>query len=191
MEDELWQALYPLVLEEHSRRPRRKRVRFNDGVILLLALWAVLHDRPISWACRARNWRSAPGGEPPWAALPSPATMSRRLRTASVQLLLEQVFCRLLHATRVLEGLCLCRRIDSKPLPVGGFTKDHDARRRGVRLRVHHVDARRAEPRDHEVAPPHVRVRRVRAQRRAARVPAEVVQLVAGERQVEPPDRGA
>jgi len=131
MEDELWQALYPLVLEEHSRRPRGKRVRFNDAVILLVALWAVLHDRPISWACRARNWRNAPGGEPPWAALPSPATMSRRLRTVSVQLLLEQVFVRLLHATHVLEGLCLCRRIDSKPLPVGGFTKDCDARWRG------------------------------------------------------------
>jgi hypothetical protein len=137
MEDELWHALYPLVVEEHSRRPRHKRVRSNDAVILLVALWAVLHDRPISWACRAQNWRNwarnGPGGEPPWAALPSPATMSRRLRTLSVQLLLEQVFVRLLHATRDVrdEALCLCRRIDSKPLPVGGFTKDRDARRRG------------------------------------------------------------
>jgi hypothetical protein len=128
MEDELWNALYPLILEEHSRRPRRKRVRFNDAIILLVAVWAILHDRPISWACRTQNW---PGGASPWAALPSPATMSRRLRTLSVQLLLEQVFYRLLHATHLLEGLCLCRRIDSKPLPVGGFTKDRDARRRG------------------------------------------------------------
>ena len=128
MEDELWNGLYPLILEEHSRRPRRKRVRFSDAVILSVALWAILHDRPICWACRAQNW---PGGCPPWASLPSPATMSRRLRTLSVQLLLEQVFYRLLHATHALEGLCLCRRIDSKPLPVGGFTKDRDARRRG------------------------------------------------------------
>ena len=128
MEDELWDALYPLVQEEHSCRPRRKRVRFNDAVILLVGLWAVLHDRPISWACRQQNW---PAGSPPWAALPSPATMSRRLRTLSVQLLLERVFYRLFAATVAAQTLCLCRRVDSKPLPVGGFTKDRDARRRG------------------------------------------------------------
>jgi len=127
MEDELWDALYPLVQQEHSRRPRRKGVQFSDAIILLVALWAILHDRPICWACRAQNW---PGGEPPWGGeLPSPATMSRRLRTLSVVSLLEQVFYRLLAAPRVLEGLCLCRRVDSKPLPVGGFTKDRDARR--------------------------------------------------------------
>jgi hypothetical protein len=124
MEDELWNGLYPLIQQEHNRRPRRKRVRFNDAIILLVALWAILHDRPICWACRAQNW---PAGQPPWAALPSPATMSRRLRTLSLQLLLEQIFCRL-WAAGVLIELCCCRRIDSKPLAVGGFSKDRDAR---------------------------------------------------------------
>ena len=73
MEDELWDALYPLVHEEHSRRPRRKRVQFGDEVIVAVALWAILHDRPIGWACRAQNW---PGGRPPWASLPSPVHRS-------------------------------------------------------------------------------------------------------------------
>ena len=126
MEDQLWAALYPLIRQEDKRRARRKRVQFSDADILLVALWAVLHDRPIRWACRRRNWPHDYTRD-----LPSPATMSGRLRTLSVQLLLEQVFYRLLAATHVLEGLCLCRRVDSKPLPVGGFTKDRDARRRG------------------------------------------------------------
>lgn len=126
MEDELWAALYPLVVEEDRRRARLARVQFNDGVILLVALWAVLHDRPICWACRDANW---PRGQPPppWVALPSPGTMSQRLWTASAQLLLEQVFCRLLAACAA-WGFCLGRRIDAKPLPVGGFSKDRDAR---------------------------------------------------------------
>src|SRR5437016_11155770 len=126
MEDELFRALYRLIQQEAARRPRPKHVVFTDGLILLVAFWAILHDRPICWACQSRHWHSLL----PWIDLPSPATMSRRLRTLSVQLLLEQVFYRL-SSLNGLSGFCLCRRIDSKPLPVGGFTKDRDARRRG------------------------------------------------------------
>jgi hypothetical protein len=124
MEGELWAALYPLVRAEDKRRGRRKRVVYGDAIILSVALWAILHDRPISWACRRRNW----GRSPPWLTLPAPGTMSTRLRTLSVQLLLERVFMRLLGVTAV-GGFCLGRRIDSKPMPVGGFSKDRDARR--------------------------------------------------------------
>ncbi len=124
MEDELFKALYVLISQEARRRPRRKRVRFSDEIILLVAFWAVLHDRPISWACSVDHWH----GALPWLALPSGPTMSRRLRTLSLQLLLEQVFYRLL-ALDAAAGFCLTRRIDSKPLPVGGFSKDRDARR--------------------------------------------------------------
>src|SRR5438552_8807184 len=126
MEDQLWAALYPLIEAEDRRRRRRKGVQFSDADILRVALWAIYNDSPICWACSRCNRPRDHTRD-----LPSPATMSRRLRTLSVQLLLEQVFYRLLAATRVPESLCLCRRVDSKPLPVGGFTKDPDARRRG------------------------------------------------------------
>lgn len=124
MEGELWAALYPLVLSEDKRRRRRPRVVYSDAIILLVALWAILHDRPIGWACCACNW----GRSLPWFTLPASGTMSTRLRSLSVQLLLEQVFGRLLSVTAI-GGFCLCRRIDSKPMPVGGFSKDRDARR--------------------------------------------------------------
>ena len=124
MEGELWAALYPLVQAEDKRRRRRKGVVYSDAIILSVALWAILHDRPICWACRRRNW----GQSLPWLALPTPGTMSTRLRTLSVRHLLERVFVRLLNVTAV-GGFCLCRRIDSKPRPVGGFSKDRDARR--------------------------------------------------------------
>ena len=67
---------------------------------------------------------------------------------------------------------------------------DHldDRRLARVLLRVQHVDARGPQAGHDQVPALHVRVRRVRAQRAAARVPAEVVQLVAEVRQVGPAD---
>lgn len=124
MEDELFLLLYTLILEEAKRRPRPKRVQLSDGGILTVAFWAILHDRPMCWACQRRHWPLSWQ----WLRLPSPATLSRRLRTLSVQLLLEQLFHRVLAAGGP-EALCLSRRLDSKPLIVGGFSKDRDARR--------------------------------------------------------------
>lgn len=124
MEDELFEPLYRLITDEATRRPRRPRVQFSDAIILLVAAWAVVHDRPTCWACAQRHWPR----QWHWLGLPSPQTMSDRLPTPGVQLLLEQVFHRVLAVTAV-TGFCLCRRIDSKPLPVGHFSKDKDARR--------------------------------------------------------------
>jgi len=123
MEDQLWNALYPLIQAEDKRRPRIKRTQFSDAAILAVACWAILHDRPICWACCHRHWPASFTRD-----LPSPATMSRRLRRLSLCLLLEQIFCRLLALDGAAQ-FCLCRRVDSKPLPVGGFSKDRDARR--------------------------------------------------------------
>ena len=60
-----------------------------------------------------------------------------------------------------------------------GLDDLHELRRARVVLDVEHVDARGAQPGHEQVAALDVRVRRPRAQRRRARVPAEVVQLVA------------
>jgi hypothetical protein len=63
-----------------------------------------------------------------------------------------------------------------------------DLRGERVVLDVDDVDPRRAQPGDDEVAALDVRHRRPRAQRARARVPAEVVQLVADVRHVEAAD---
>jgi len=120
MEDELWKLLYQLIRAEDNRRYRKKGVWFSDAWILLVFFWAVLHDRPIRWATCPDHW---PADRRP-ASLPSPSTMSRRMRTLSVVRLLTQVWLRLGE----LCGPALVRMIDAKPLPVGGFSKDKDAR---------------------------------------------------------------
>src|SRR5215207_5947273 len=121
MEGELWPALYRLLTQEAKRRNRPRNVIYSDGFILAVYLWSVLHDRPRSWACRIENWPMSMR----WLTLPSQATISRRMRTCSVQLLLATLY-------EHLAAACpprLVRVIDSKPLPVGGFSKDRDAKR--------------------------------------------------------------
>ena len=122
MERELWGRVYRMV-RSLGRSRRRRRVRFADAVIVLVHLWAVLHDRPTSWACEVRNWTGCRPGR-----LPSGATMSRRLRTDSVREFLAAAEARLRRAEGdwpVPGGVV--KVADGKPLPVGGHSHDPDA----------------------------------------------------------------
>ena len=120
--------------------PRRARVRFSDKNILLVYVWAVLHDRPVYWACDVRNWPDA------WAmVLPDDSTMSRRMRSVSVLQLLD----RLHQAICGLFALAtMVKHVDSFPFPVGSYSHDIDTRRgrctremaRGYKLHAACVD---------------------------------------------------
>jgi len=119
MEHELWLALYK-VAKECDPSPYWELIRFGDHEILGVFLWAVLHDRPVSWACNPINW---PKGL--WKGkLPSQSTMSRRLRTTEVQALLSRMEGR--YASLERPGFVLL--VDGKPLVVGTHTKDRDAK---------------------------------------------------------------
>lgn len=118
MENELWTKVYQIV-QRLGNNKRPKRATYNDADILLTYLWAVLHDRPIYWACQKTNW-------PIYYRrrnLPNPSTMTRRVRTDSIQQLMQQV-------EKETINQCpprICRWIDSKPLPVSRSSKDKDA----------------------------------------------------------------
>jgi hypothetical protein len=120
MERELWPSLYR-VLQEVAKDFSQKYVQYQPWVLLAVMLWAALHDRPVSWACQPRHW-STTTLRPP--RLPSPSTLSRRVDTVGVGLLgraLEQ---------RLRDSGCpaLVAFVDGKPLPIGGNSKDPDAR---------------------------------------------------------------
>jgi hypothetical protein len=128
MEGELFDALYEIVQQEAKLRSRKKRVCYSDALIVVVYFWAVLHDRAVCWACEPSNWPK----EMEWMSLPSTSTMSRRLRSLSCWMLITALYQRLQIALSLAGSdpqLCLCRRIDSKPLVVGGFSKDRDAKR--------------------------------------------------------------
>lgn len=120
MDDELLSIVYRrLVSSASALGPGR--CRFSDGVIALIYLLAVLHDRSPHWAIDRRNW-------PLWmrgpVKPPSYSQFIRRLKSSSVQRLLEALNAE--FRDQLPRGqLKLC---DGKPLVIGGFSKDPDAR---------------------------------------------------------------
>ena len=118
MEAKLYAALYKLV--SSLAHPRRKRCRFNDRIIVMVYLWSVLFDRPVCWACDQDNWFGKNDFE-----LPSDTTMSRRLRTPSVLQLIERA---LAAGSELFGPAPLLKQMDSKPMYVGPYTKDKDAK---------------------------------------------------------------
>jgi DDE family transposase len=119
MERELWPPLYRL-LREVGNDFQQKYVQHPPWVIVAVLLWAALHDRPHSWACRWRNW-STTRRRP--ARLPAPSTFSRRLPSLAVGRLLSVLEERI----RQSQDARLVAFLDGKPLLVGGPSKDPDA----------------------------------------------------------------
>jgi hypothetical protein len=119
MERELWPQVYHLVMSTGGSI-RQTRVTFQPHMVVLTLIWAALHDRPQGWACDPAHWSRTtlrPCG------LPSTATLSRRLRSVAVGVLMRQL-------AQTLRGLVpprLLAILDGKPLPVGGASHDPDA----------------------------------------------------------------
>src|SRR2546421_3642015 len=120
MEAKVYRAMLK-ILSSIAHRPRGPRRQFGDRWIIMVYLWSVINDRPVSWACDEHNWPKDQLERP----LPSNATMSRRLRTVGVLGLLERLLLKLSDALPV----PLVKTVDSKPLVVGAYSKDRDAKR--------------------------------------------------------------
>lgn len=118
MEGQLWSWMIAF-LPEHGKRPMR--CRFDDRTIVMVALWAILHDRPMNWACHAANW---PTSKRP-ARLPSASTISRRWRHPSMPAILDEIHQRTVVAIWMGSRYAA---IDARPLTVGGGSKDPDAK---------------------------------------------------------------
>lgn len=116
MERELWEQLYAMVRRLDNAWARGF---YRASEVVAVFLWAVVHDRPTSWACLPDNW-------PPQLSMPLPSqsTMSRRLRSRGV----SELLCRLERALGGDPRRWWLQRIDSKPLPIGSYSKDPDAR---------------------------------------------------------------
>ena len=134
MEREHWKRLMEAirVVDADWREPRRYEHR--TALIVRVYLWAAIHNCAVSWACDRRNWW--PGVGCP-KSLPDQSTMSRRTRDLPRGPRHGEVFEAFLHAVaRQLCAMdpgasslppCLCKRIDSKSLPVAAHSKDRDA----------------------------------------------------------------
>lgn len=120
MDGELWQGCLRWLRRVERQCVRTPNVQYTDRRILEVFFWAVMHDRPISWACGKSHWPAHRRRQ----TLPSPATMTRRLRSAPVIWMLRLMLILLRQAA---EG-CWTLQLDGLPLPVGGCSKDPDTK---------------------------------------------------------------
>ena len=118
MEDQLYRAIL-IVLKRVDKHRQRTIEDFSDEDIVRVWYWAVIHDRPVSWACQRRHWPLHARRR----TLPSDSTMSRRLKTPSVVALLDAIERRV---TKPKSG-SLYWMIDGKPLVISGCSKDRQA----------------------------------------------------------------
>jgi len=118
MEHQLWKSIVA-VLATLDKKRLSTHFDFSDERIVEVYYWAVIHDRPTTWACRRENW---PPHRRRWR-LPSDSTMSIRLRTPSVVALLKALEQRVIAPKE--PGLFWV--IDGKPLTIGGCSKDRQA----------------------------------------------------------------
>ena len=119
MELERWAELSAAVSAVAAGFGRHKRDRHCTASIVRVYLWAALFDRPVSWACRAKNWK--PSARP--AELPDQSTMSRRTRREDFMAFLGRVGERL--NGKPVPGLV--KVVDGKPLELPNHTSDRDA----------------------------------------------------------------
>lgn len=118
MEGHVWCMVEHLLLWVEGKS---HRCRYSDREILRVSLWAILHDRPMVWACQAENWNEA--SRP--ARLPDPSTLSRRWKRPALP---KRAYALHEHSVLKLGVSSRYAAIDGRPLPVGGCSKDPDAR---------------------------------------------------------------
>lgn len=105
------------VVKEPGRRPR-----YSNWLIVAMHLWAVWHDRCLSWACHRVHYNALfrPRGK-----LPSISQFTRRIKSEACQAILQCV-----HNDLARDGLASSLGfIDGKPLTVSPVSKDPDAAR--------------------------------------------------------------
>jgi DDE family transposase len=119
MELERWAELSAAIAAVAAAFERHKRDQHSTALIVRVHTWAALHDRPVCWACDARNW--TPPTRP--AALPDQSTMSRRVRRADFEQFQRRVGVRMNGKSKP----SLVKRVDGKPLELPNHTTDRDA----------------------------------------------------------------
>jgi hypothetical protein len=125
MDQTIWANVTAAVDRALRAVPRRgRRPVYADRLVVLMLLWAVWHDRCLSWACD----RSHYGALFRPRALPSISRFGRRVKGGRVRAVLSRV-----HADLAARGTAgppdLLSYVDGKAVAVGPVSKDPDARR--------------------------------------------------------------
>lgn len=121
MEREHWAVLSQMISEVGSRWPTHMRDSYSTAAIVRVFAWAVIHNCPVSWACRPGNWddRTRP------KRLPSQSQMSRRTRRDDFEPFLTRLGQRIAGQPGSMQ---LLKTIDGKALTIPAHSTDRDAK---------------------------------------------------------------
>lgn len=122
MSSHVWRLVYRSLRRVNRRIPKEGRLcRYDDMIIVGMFLWATFHDRPLCWAADRSNYSSLFRPR----KLPSRSQFGRRIRTTRCQKLIDA----LNRELSMLEGIPNLFVMDSRPLRLGSYSRDPDARR--------------------------------------------------------------
>lgn len=121
MDRAIWCAVLTAIKRAARQvNPSARSPLFGDWLIVAMYFWACWHDRPQCWACQREHY----GRLFRPRKLPSVSQFNRRMRTASVQMILQRI-----HNDLAKIGLATpVSFVDGKPLLVSPVSKDPDAR---------------------------------------------------------------
>lgn len=123
MSSQWWKAVYRSIRMVNRSIPNEgRRPEFADTLIVAMYLWAVGHDRPLSWAADRTNYTRVFRPR----RLPSRSQFCRRIKTARCQRLLDEANARLVGVEE--DPLPPVRLLDGRAFPVGRYTTDADAK---------------------------------------------------------------
>ena len=124
MDRELWTSILLAVQRAAAHvgwnGGRRKPV-YANWLIVAMYVWSVVHDRPLSWACRRQSYNGLFRPR----RFPSISQFTRRVRSDDCQCILQRVHDHFAQRGVMTEAIY----IDGKPLPVSPVSKDRDAKR--------------------------------------------------------------
>ena len=122
MSSHVWKLVYQNLRRVDRRIPKQGRsCRYDDTLIVGMFLWATFHDRPLCWAADRSNYSSLFRPR----KLPSRSQFGRRIRTTRCQKLIDALNRELAKV----EGVANLFVMDSRPLRLGLYSRDPDARR--------------------------------------------------------------
>jgi hypothetical protein len=121
MDRPIWKSICAAI-RSADRRVRRcgRRRRFSDQQIVKMLIWSIQHDRPLCWACDRAHYNTLYRPR----QLPSVSQFCRRVKTPRVNAMLRGVHEYLVRSEAPASRLFF----DGKPLPIGDFSRDPDAR---------------------------------------------------------------
>jgi Transposase DDE domain len=120
MEQSQWTIVRAAIRHVTRSFPPLRRAQYSDFLIACLYFWAVLHDRPMTWATDASHYNRT---FRPRKKIPSISQLNRRIASDRFQLILQRVHGRLAGDNRF-KGLTF----DGQPLLVNAVSQDRDAR---------------------------------------------------------------